>query len=62
MDVPLEIIYSGIVSLHSIHLLIFLAELNDMEIWDMDIGKAYIKVSIAGNLEGHHLVIVKALH
>ena len=60
-------------SLHGIHLLIFLAELNDMEIWATDIGNAYLEAFttervciLAGpefsNLEGHRLVIMKALY
>ena len=61
-DVLLAIVYSGVVSLHSIRPLILLAELNDTDIWDTDIGKAYIEAFTADNLEGHHLVIVRTLH
>ena len=31
-EVPLESVYSGVVSLCSLHLLVFLAELNNLEI------------------------------
>ena len=72
-DVPLESVYSGVVSLHGIHLLAFLAELNKLETWATDIGNAYLeavcqeKVYIIagpefGKLEGHTLVIHKALY
>ena len=42
-DVPIETVYSGIVSLHGIQLMIFLAELNSMKTWATDIGNAYLK-------------------
>jgi len=52
---------------------VFLAELNDLDIWATDIGNAYLeaetqeKVFIIagpefGKLEGHTLIIVKALY
>ncbi len=72
-EVPLDSIYSGVVSLHGICLLVFLAELNDLDIWATDIGNAYLeaetqeKVYIIagpefGELEGHTLIIFKALY
>ena len=72
-DVPLESVYSGVVSLRGLRVLIFLAELNDMEVWSTDIGNAYLesftreKVYIIagpefGNREGHILIIRKALY
>ena len=42
-DVPHKSVYSGVVSLRGIRLLIFLAELNGMEIWATDIGNAYLE-------------------
>ena len=53
--------------------MVFLAELNDLETWATDIGNAYLeaetmeKVAIVagpefGDLEGHTLIIVKALY
>ena len=71
--VPLDSIYSGVVSLHGIRLLVFLAELNDLDIWATNIGNAYLeaetqeKVYIIagpefGELEGHMLIIFKALY
>jgi len=40
-EVPLDSVYSGVVSLCGIHLLVFLAELNDLDIWATDIGNVY---------------------
>ena len=42
-DVPNESVYSGVVSLRGIRMLLFLAELNDMECWCTDIGNAYLE-------------------
>jgi hypothetical protein len=39
-DIPVESVYSGVVSLRGIRLVIFLAELNGMETWATDIGNA----------------------
>ncbi len=72
-DIPLESVYSGVVSLRGLRLVLFLAELNHLEIWATDIGNAYLeaetreKVYIIagpefGELEGHILVIHKALY
>ena len=72
-DTPIESVYSGVVSLRSLRLVIFLAELNGLEVWGADIGNAYLeartkeKVYIIagkgfGELEGHTLVIDKALY
>jgi len=67
-DIPLESVYSGVVSLHGLRIVLFLAELNHLETWATDIGNAYLeaqtreKVYIIagpefGELEGHVLVI-----
>jgi hypothetical protein len=73
-DVPVESVYSGVVSLRSLRMVIFLAELNGLELWGADIGNAYLeaktkeKVYIVGGLEfgeeleGHTLIIDKALY
>jgi hypothetical protein len=66
-------VYSGVVSLRSLRLVIFLAKLNDLELWGVDIGNAYLeartdkKVFIVagaefGKCEGHILIIYKALY
>jgi Reverse transcriptase (RNA-dependent DNA polymerase) len=72
-DVPLESVYSGVVSLRSLRLVLFLAELNELEAWATDVGNAYLeattneKVAIVagpkyGQLKGHTLIIHKALY
>ena len=42
-NIPLENVYSGVVSLRGIRLLIFLAELNGLEAWATDVGNAYLE-------------------
>ena len=70
---PIESIYSGVVSIRSLRLVIFLAKLNNLEVWGADIGNAYLEATtkeklyiVAGpefeELEGHILVIYKALY
>ena len=72
-DVPLNSVYSGVVSLRGLRMCIFLAELNGMEAYATDIGNAYLeaktgeKVCIKagpefGPLQGHLLIIFKALY
>ena len=70
---PIESIYSGVVSIRSLRLVIFLAKLNKLEVWGADIGNVYFETKtkeqlyiVAGpefeELEGHILVIYKALY
>ena len=40
---PAENIYSGVVSLRHLRLIIFLGELNNLELWGADIGNAYLE-------------------
>ena len=72
-DIPLDSVYSGVVSLRGFRLVLFLAELNHLQLWATDIGNAYLeaytseKVYIIagpefGSLEGHILIISKALY
>jgi hypothetical protein len=72
-DVPAESVYSGVVSLCSLRICIFLAELNGLQVRAANVGNAYLeaetkeKVYIIGGrgfgeLEGHTLVIHKALY
>lgn len=72
-DVPTESVYSGVVSLRGLRLVIFLGELNNLEVWAGDIGSAYLEAKtreklyiIAGpefkELENHILLIYKALY
>ncbi len=71
--VLLNSIYSGVVSLCGICLLVFLAELNDLDVWTTNIGNAYLEAEMQekvyiiagpefGELEGHTLIIFKALY
>ena len=70
---PVESIYSGVVSIRSLRLVIFLAKLNNLEVWGADIGNAYLEAKTKeklyivagpefGELEGHILIIYKALY
>ena len=72
-EVPLDSVYSGVVSLRGLRLLVFLAELNGLETWATDIGNAYLEAETLeqcfivagpefGEREGHTLVIFKALY
>ena len=40
---PAENTYSGVVSLKHLRLVIFLGELNNLELWGADIGNAYLE-------------------
>ena len=42
-DTPIESTYSAVVSLLGVRMITFLAELNDMELWNTDIGNAYLE-------------------
>ena len=72
-DIPLDSVYSGVVSLRGFRLVVFLAELNQLQLWATDIGNAYLEAYtsekvyiIAGpefkELQGHILIISKALY
>ena len=72
-DVPLDSVYSGLVSLRGLRIVLFLAELNNLELCATDIENAYLEAVtkekvciIAGpefcDLEGHLLLIHKALY
>ena len=71
-DIPIDRFYSRVVSLRGLRLLIFLAELNNLELWSTNIGNAYLEATtnervyiIAGpefgDHQGHILIIFKAL-
>ena len=38
---PMETVYSGVVSIRNLRLAMFLAELNNLELWGADVGNAY---------------------
>ena len=70
---PLESVYSGIVSLGSLRIVLFLAELNGLHTWATNRWNAYLEAKmrekeyiIAGpelrEQEGHTLIIDKALY
>ena len=70
---PAENTYSGVVSLRHLRLVIFLGELNNLELWGADIGNAYLeahtqeKLFIIGGaefeeLQGFILIFNKALY
>ena len=40
---PMETVYSGVVSLRNLRLAMFLAELNNLELWRADVGHAYFQ-------------------
>ena len=72
--IPAESVYSGVVLLRGLHMRLFIGELDDMEPWATDIVNAYLeeltseKVRIRAksefrpDLEGHLLIIYKALY
>ena len=70
---PVESIYSGVVSLRSLRMVVFLSQLTDLETWGADVGNAYLEAYtdekvciIAGpefkELQGHLLIMIKALY
>ena len=72
-DIPTESVYSGVVNLRTLHMDIFLAELNGLELYSADIGNAYLEAEtkekvyivgdqVFGDLEGHTMIIHKALY
>jgi len=72
-EVPTESVYSSVVSLRGVRIVIFLAELNGLKIWQTDVGNAYLEAKtdekvyvIAGpefgEKEGHVFIIKKALY
>ena len=72
-DIPVDSVYSGVVSLRGFKMLLFLAELNGLEIWGTDISSAYLEsftkekcCILAGDgfgpMKDHRLVISKSLY
>ena len=70
---PAGNIYSGVVSLRHLQLVIFIGEINNLELWGADIGNAYLeahtqeKLFIIGGaefeeLQGFILIFNKALY
>ena len=42
-DIPIDSIYSGLVSLRDLRIMLFLAKLNTIDIWATDIGNTYLE-------------------
>ena len=42
-DIPVYIVYSGLVSLRGLCIMLFLAELNQFDLWATDIGNSYLE-------------------
>ena len=42
-DIPMDSIYSGVVSLRGLRLVIFIAEMNDLETYATNIGNDYLE-------------------
>ncbi|KAL7490750.1 hypothetical protein ACHAWT_000281, partial [Skeletonema menzelii] len=72
-DTPLESVYSGVVSLRGIRLMVFLSELNNLQVYQTDIGNAFLEArttekvyviagSEFGSYEGHVFVIIGSLY
>ena len=72
-DIPDDSVYSSVVSLRGLRVLLFLAELNGLEVWGTDIGNAYLEAQTSekvciragpefGAMTDHLLLIHKALY
>lgn len=72
-DPPKDSVYSGVVSLRSLRVVAMLAELNGLDLWAADVGNAYLEADTKetvyvvgtaefGELEGHTLIITRALY
>ena len=42
-ELPLESVYSGVVTLRGLRIVTFLSELNNLYLWATDIGNAYLE-------------------
>ena len=72
-DPPNESVYAGVVSLRGIRFVLFAAELNGLDVYQTDVGNAYLEAKTKervyiiaggefGDLEGHVLIIIRALY
>ena len=70
---PDEAVYSSVASLRSLHAIISISELNQLQLWQGDVGNAYLEsytqenvYFIAshefGSFQGHTMKIIKALY
>ena len=71
--VPDDSTYSGVISLRALRLIVFLSELNNLELWGADVSSAYLEAKTNekvyfvagdefGDKRGHTMVINKALY
>ena len=44
-DIPVDSVYSGVVSLRGFRMMLILAELNKLDIWATDIGNVYLEAT-----------------
>ena len=73
-EIPLDSVYSGVVSLQGLRIVLFLAELNKLNVWATDIENAYLEAetkerriyiiagSEFGSRKGRILIIKKTLY
>ena len=72
-EVPLDSVYYGVVLLRGLHMMVFVAEINQLDIWVTDIGNAYLEAKISdkfyitagqgfGEKRGNTLIIYKSLY
>ncbi len=72
-ETPVDGTYSSVITLRGVRIVIFLAELNDMQIWATDVGNAYLEARTRekiytcagpefGDLQGHTLLVEAALY
>jgi hypothetical protein len=72
-DIPLDAVYSGVVSLCGFRLVIFLGELIGLKTWSTDKGNAYLGAMTSeslhiiagpgfGELEGHNMIVHRAIY
>jgi len=72
-DIPIDSVYSGVVTLRGLRIILAVAELNGLDTWATDVGNAYLEAYtsekvyiIAGpefrERQGHTFIIVKALY
>jgi hypothetical protein len=64
-EVNTDSVYSGVVSLRGIWLVIFLAKLNQLELWGADVGTAYLEALTKEkftSLEVQNLVTFQGIH
>ena len=70
---PDEAVYSSVASLRSLHAIIFISELNQLELWQGEVSNAYLESHTQetvyfisgpefGPLQGHTMKIIKALY